>query len=162
MADVRPVLVVITAGDCPACTTFKTTDWPAVKKALEDSKEVRIKHIDLKSMKDSLPGDVSKDLQMYRRFYPTMMIVPGDQWNKGNVREGVSLFNATYDPTTGVNPVASGSRKAYSALTPWVLETIKTSKSPPKAVLVNDSRSGSVTHVPSMGCSTEYISKFGF
>ena len=40
--DSRPVFVLLTAEDCPACNNFKKKIWPSMKKRLENENRVQI------------------------------------------------------------------------------------------------------------------------
>jgi len=95
----KPVFVLATAQDCPACVNFHKT-WSQYREQLDKLGLVRTIVIDLP--KRSTPVDSKgypKDLQRYLQWFPTGLMFPGNNWDavksgRKSKLEGI-VFNGT-------------------------------------------------------------------
>lgn len=96
--SMNPVFVMVFAGNCPACKTFKSNSLSDLKDALKNYPGVTAIEYDVKLIGDLLPNDSPKDLNKYVKFYPCFLLIPGSVWNnalKGASLKNVLLYGAT-------------------------------------------------------------------
>jgi hypothetical protein len=90
--DTRPVLVVVSAGNCGACQTWeKQKGFDQVRdKVLEDG-HVRYEHIKVAKMGDAFDKKYPQKLSQFVRYYPTFILINGKDWN--NALDGIDEKN---------------------------------------------------------------------
>lgn len=162
MVDNLPVFVVVTVDTCGPCKAFKRDHWPKLKKTLEDSKTVRIKHINLADFKSPLPTDVPADLKRFIPHYPTFSLITADSWNKKGTLNGL-VFGKDWTPEGKL--VASERQLSYSDIPAWVSSGISTlSTSQPSKVKLVDDRQVIISHKPGESvfqvptyCSSKFV-----
>lgn len=79
--DSRPVFVLLTASDCPACHNFKRKVWPSLKKELERENRVQIVIIEVPTTRNKPdPIKYHKELSRFIGWFPTMSLYPAERW----------------------------------------------------------------------------------
>jgi hypothetical protein len=78
---VKPIFVLVTAQDCPACVNFHKT-WSQYKKQLNQLGLVDIIVIDLPKRATPVESKgYPKDLQRYLLWFPMGLMFPRDNWD---------------------------------------------------------------------------------
>ena len=78
----KPVLVVITAGNCGHCRNLKQV-WPDIQQAIEGTGLVRVVNIPLEMMSSPIDTNVyPSDLKTYKLWFPMFLLVSGSTWNE--------------------------------------------------------------------------------
>ena len=82
----KPVLLIVTSKSCGACTNFKKRQLPELEKELKTDDRITIETLDYPDF------NVSAELKPYIKFFPSIMLIPGNLWNtkklKGIVKHG--------------------------------------------------------------------------
>lgn len=82
MSSSRPVFVLTTAKDCPACHSFKKRIRDDMINKIRNQGKVEIVTIDLESTRSKPdPNKYHKDYQRFIGWYPTMALFPADRWH---------------------------------------------------------------------------------
>lgn len=79
MSGSKPVLVIMTAGNCGACQSLKKV-WPSMKAEIEKKNLVTIVEADRPQMKDKLGSDFPSDLNRYTKWFPMFILFDGTEW----------------------------------------------------------------------------------
>ena len=162
MADQLPVFVLVTVDVCGPCKGFKKDYWDSLRKTLEDSKSVRIKHINLAGFDSPLPADVPADIKRFIPHYPSFILVSADSWNRKGSLDAV-VFNMEKNAEGKLVSVAPEKRMKYSEIPKWVSDNITALKRPTEMVKLVDDRKpihrptdGQVFKVPTY-CSNKFV-----
>lgn len=114
MADTRPVFCFISSKTCSHCTTFRhgqkdekgniirQPEWPKVRKALEDTKLVRIVDIDLPNMNTKPDPKYPSELGGLLGWFPMFLLVDSKSWDakRGDGKFNYRVFNGLVDKDT--------------------------------------------------------------
>jgi hypothetical protein len=109
-----PVIILVKAKGCPACTSFakiwdkgrmmSTSVLTAIKKVTPD---VRIVEINLPTMGSKVPSNIPSAVNNFLSWFPMVMFVPGQTWDnamkdlsKNTPLYGVKVFNGSDDTGT--------------------------------------------------------------
>jgi len=127
VADSRNVLVIVTANGCGACTQFKKNNLDKLKKELQQSGVVRVEHIDVPAIGAPVPEGYPTQLNSWIRWYPTLILVNGKDWNEkcanvSNSSPPIEVFNGVV--VDGKIDMARDSRKNYDELLNWIKDNI--------------------------------------
>lgn len=86
MASFKPVVVIVTAGDCPHCHHFSPEREKLIA-LLQNNSNVTYLDVKLKSMRDKLSDYFTQsNISDYVRWFPTISIHDGQAWNSGKTK----------------------------------------------------------------------------
>jgi thiol-disulfide isomerase/thioredoxin len=92
--DLRPILVIVTANGCGACDALKrdllAKDF--IKNIQKSNPEIRVKHINLDDTNSPMPRDSPFALSQAIRWFPSMYLVGGREWNKASSPDMVGKY----------------------------------------------------------------------
>lgn len=106
----KPVFVLITAETCSACKNF-LPKWVEIKKKIEELGKVRIIEINVPDMKNAIIKEhlsskgYSEDLLRYIRWFPTMSLFTGLNWDRVNQGLESKLDGKTFHPNSGMTEI---------------------------------------------------------
>ena len=110
--DIRPVLLVFSAGDCGACVALNNVWEGMLLPALMATKKVRVEKISVPSRASAMPTTITLStrevvrcpagLEKFIIHWPTIILIDGSQWNeaiggKSNIISNVYVFAAVHD-----------------------------------------------------------------
>jgi hypothetical protein len=126
----KPVFVLITSGQCGHCVNFLKDGWKDMRSALEHLGTVKVKHIDLpkggRIDRDSQTGEkYPDDINRFIRWYPTILLVDGNSWERGDKLDSVVVFNGVMKDgelvgNNSANPMTT------SGVKNWISENLAT------------------------------------
>ena len=134
----KHVFVVITAGNCGFCSSFKTTVWPELKPKLVKSDLLHIVEISLNKMEDFYSADISQkypsDLSRFVKGFPTFLLCTYESWNSGGSLIA-EVFNTkmVYSDVTGQEEIEDLEREYLQDantrnITQWLSDHIQSNK----------------------------------
>jgi hypothetical protein len=138
----KPVLLLVTAGNCHFCTTFKDNIWIGLKKSLEKKGNVQIIQIELQTI-DSILSKIEyhRDLYKFVQWYPTIILFPSVLWYNTNSRLDGSVMNGKV--VNGLITIDESPKVKFteSSILDWVNNTISSNlfRNKPNILLTNGS-----------------------
>ena len=93
MADNRPVILLVSAGDCSACANFEAKGiWPRVEARLKNSGRVRVLDVKTPTLHSiSLGPQWPVSLKQLVGFYPSILLINGNAWNAAMQNKNLPL-----------------------------------------------------------------------
>jgi hypothetical protein len=91
MSNKDYLLYLVMSSSCSHCVKLKSTILPKIENAVGQLGNVEFQKIELQSMKDSVPSDLSH-LTPYVKWFPTFVFVP----SKGGSSLKASVFNGEF------------------------------------------------------------------
>ena len=114
-----PILVVITAEGCPACSLFLSQIWPDLRTRI-NSLNVQTLSIDSSQL-----YQFRKDLQNFIGWYPTLLMFPQSSWKDTSQDLSGSVYGGYYDPIEKQPKLGNFSLSA-DEMYEWIQDNIDT------------------------------------
>lgn len=129
--DTRPVVLLVTANDCGACSKFYTPWSTDISPAISNLGNVRLEwyaYPTMGSMPTTINGKaVPVDLANYVGWFPTLLLVPGTAWNNSMRDKDAPLNAEIFALDTYVNGVPTRSKTiplTKEAILRWIKDTV--------------------------------------
>ena len=127
MGDSRPIMILVTAGNCGNCQKFKPV-WPKIRNNIEKLGVVRVHEAEVPVMFTSLPPQFPKDLNRFIGFYPTFLLVEGNTWNASLNSKDIKIDARVYNGEfSGGRMMIKDARLGYTEdnLISWINSEVK-------------------------------------
>jgi len=106
MLTSKPVLIVVTAENCGFCKKLHQR-WTPIRESIQSLGTVQLKELNVPHFgADVAKQGYPKDMQRYVTWYPTVLLFPGDNWDKVTKGKESKLYGRIMNGEVG-NPYPS-------------------------------------------------------
>ena len=149
MASSKPVLFILTAGNCGSCKAFladKKEGWDALKAKVDHDKKLRLVYVEVANTSSAIDYSVyPEDLSRYIGFFPHIGLYSGSSWDQAIANKGQRIalqgvvFNGVWEGGR-ITSMKTGRKEAkVNNIMSWVdsnlpiLSSLSTSSLPPQS-----------------------------
>ena len=126
--DERPVLFIVTAGDCRACIKFKADGMAELIEKIKATGRVQVRKVELNKMGTELPYTETekwpKDLGRFIGFYPCIGLINGRLWSEAeknrNVPINAIVYNGKLNRFGVIEPESNQPNLSHDAILKWI------------------------------------------
>jgi hypothetical protein len=114
------VLLIVTAGDCPACQDYKSKYHTIFVSAVRNKfPNVRIVEANKPSMNSTLQiSGQPRNLSAWVAWYPEFILMPEDNWSK-EITQSAVIYNGRYVSGSGAQ-LTVNQRPTSDSLVQWI------------------------------------------